>query len=66
MDNRSAYVIIEWVDITPAYPRYSFATTVHAAELGDAIRWVQPCTTAAVAASLVARLNARVVDVGEV
>ena len=53
------FVVIEWLDITPTkYPRYSFATVVHARELGDAVRWVEPCKNVDTAAALAAQLNA--------
>ena len=58
MDKPAAYVVVEWLDAVPPYPRFSFATTVHAGELGTAVRWVEPCATIAAAALLVARLNA--------
>ena len=67
MEKPADYVILEWLDIDwldcasqypRQYPRYSFATTVHAAELGAAVRWVEPCASVDAAASLVARLNA--------
>ena len=58
MQKSEAFVVLEWLDATPPYPRYTFATTVHAAELGDAVRWVEPCATIQAAAALVTRLNA--------
>jgi hypothetical protein len=55
----AAYVILEWLDATPPYPRYSFATVSHASELGPEVRWLEPCPQLEVAADLVARLNGR-------
>jgi hypothetical protein len=53
----AAYVVLEWLEDTPAYPRYSFATVVHAAELGTVVRWVELCATMQAAVDLVSRLN---------
>ena len=58
MQKPETFVVLEWLDATPPYPRYTFATTVHAAELGDVVRWVEPCATMHAAAVLVRRLNA--------
>jgi hypothetical protein len=57
MQKPAAYVVLEWLEDTPAYPRYSFATVVHAAELGTAVRWVESCATMAAAVDLASRLN---------
>ena len=53
----ATFVVVEWLDATPPFPRYSFATIVHARELGDAVRWVEPCPSLQAAAALAARLN---------
>jgi hypothetical protein len=57
MQTPAAYVVLEWLEDTPGYPRYSFATVVHAAELGTAVRWVESCATMEAAVALASRLN---------
>ena len=58
----AAYVVLEWLDVTPPYPRYTFATVAHARELDGAVRWVEPCVSLDLAATLAARLNAPTSD----
>jgi hypothetical protein len=48
-------VLLSQVGGAPAYARFSFATTVHVAELGAAVRRVEPCASTEAAASLAAR-----------
>ena len=56
LDSRDVFVVLKW-PADAGLPRYSFATTPHAAELPPAVERVQTCSSIAAAASLVARLN---------
>ena len=57
LDSSDVFVILRWpADAGP--PRYSFATTPHAAQFQVAVERVQTCSSMEAAASLVARLNA--------
>jgi len=59
MADQTAFVVVASMDATRPYPRYSFATLVHARELGDTVRWVDSCNTLEAAAMVAARLNTR-------
>jgi hypothetical protein len=57
MAEKTGFVALEWLDDLAGYPRYSFATMVHAEEFGDAVRWLQRHASMDTAVEAVTRLN---------
>jgi hypothetical protein len=53
------YVVLEWLDELPGYPRYSFATVKHAEELSADVQWLQLCPSLETAATTASELNLR-------
>jgi hypothetical protein len=51
------YVILEWVEDLPHYPRFGFATIKHAEELGDNVKWHEVCSSIEQAAASTRALN---------
>jgi hypothetical protein len=51
------YVVLEWLDDTPGYPRHSFATIKHAEELWPNVGWLQLCPSLEMAADIASKLN---------
>ncbi len=58
MSEKTGYVIVESVVDLPGYPRYGFATMVHAEELGESVRCLERYVSMEAAAEGAARLNA--------
>jgi hypothetical protein len=59
MGEVNQYVVLEWVDELPGYPRYSFATITHAEELSPNVQWLQMCASLETAAKTARELNLR-------
>jgi hypothetical protein len=57
LETSEVFVVLKW-PADSGYPRYSFATAPHAAELQLQAERVQTCASLEAAASLVDRLNA--------
>lgn len=57
LETSEVFVVLKW-PADSGYPRYSFATAPHAAELQSLAERVQTCASLEAAASLVDRLNA--------
>ena len=59
MRNFTEFVVLEWLEDLPHYPRYCFATVKHAEELGPDVRWVQLYVSLDSAAGAARLLNVR-------
>lgn len=57
MHEVNQYVVLEWVDELPGYPRFSFATVKHAEELSPSVHWLQMCPSLETAAKTTSELN---------
>jgi hypothetical protein len=52
-----SFIVLEWLADEPAYPRYSFATSKHAEELGENVQQLDVCPSLVLAAARVTTLN---------
>jgi hypothetical protein len=59
MSEHAEYVVLEWVEDLPEFPRYSFATLKHAEELGPDAQWLQTYSSLEMAAEATRELNWR-------
>lgn len=59
MRENAQFVIVEWIDDVPGFPRHGFATMKHAEELGENVRWLDRFASSEAAAKSVGELNSR-------
>ena len=53
------YIVVEWLEDLPEFPRYGFATPKHAEELGANVQCLQTCASLELAVEAVDSLNGR-------
>jgi hypothetical protein len=57
LSEETGYVVVECVVDLPGYPRFGFATLLHAEELGDSVRCLDRYASIEAAAQKADRLN---------